>query len=466
MSQLDCPACGASLDASSAADECPFCGESLQHLPTAARDLSAGRPAHHAVTSQRGFFPVEELPTSRHIEVVQDDADRAVLEISGGGSRSTSLLVFAVVWNAIVWPVFLVFAFAASDLPAFVALIPGLMVAIGTGLLYFAVRMRFARTLILLEPERIALQTILFGWKTTKQFALNSNSRASLQVAYEQNGEPVYRVDVCGADGSAKLATALSYEEKQWLAQSINRFLHADETSEMAAATDPRATKGKVIGETAPPLDPAAYVHNGTIQVDEYSDQLLHLSWAPLPPGRLRLVFTAVAVFFLGFSAVATALFTGPQLVRSLTDEDWFSVAFHAPFVLAFLMPSLFGLAIFCGRVHVRLNESHVEIGGGVLFLQYRYRRPLTDVTSVLIADPESSTMLKVTSRTGSSQTMKLIPPGCVLKLAGVPYPIPLTAGHSQQIATDVGGMIRWHLDHCNIVLSDQTVFDTTDRQT
>lgn len=444
------------------ADECPFCGAGLGRKAADPSTVAVDRRGNTLSTHDSRFFPLDDLPGKRRVDVIRDDRQTAILKITGGGRRSTSLLIFAAVWNAIAWPVFIIFAVTADDVPRIATLIPGLLVIVGLGMTYVGLRMKFGQTLVLLESERIALQHILFGWKTTKQFSLDEDSRASLEMAYQQNNEPVYRVEVHGSNGTAKLATSLSYQEKQWLVNGINNFLQGEIAPDLAAAADRRGLPGRVVGEIARPLDPSTYVDNGTVRVDSYSDQLLYLSWKPLPSGKLTLFATAMASGSLIFSAIMIGFFIGPQFVKSVTAQDWFSVAFNLPSLLACLVPSLLGLFVMCARVHVNLNESQIGMGLGVLFLRYQYLRQLTDVTSVVIAEPERSTMLKVTSRSGTSRTVKYIPPGCVVKLEGIKYPIPLTVGHSQQVSADVGGMIRYHLDRFGIVLSDQTVFDTS----
>jgi hypothetical protein len=152
-------------------------------------------------------------------------------------------------------------------------------------------------------------------------------------MAYEQNNESVYRVDVRGSKGTAKLATSLSYQEKQWLVKGINKFLQGESSSDLAAAADPRALADRVVGEIAEPLDPSAYVDDGIVRVDSYSEQLLHLSWKPLPSGKLKLLATVLAVGGLTFSAITIGIFIGPQFVKSITAQDWFSAAFHVPFL-------------------------------------------------------------------------------------------------------------------------------------
>ncbi|MEO2036367.1 MAG: hypothetical protein ABGZ35_30200, partial [Planctomycetaceae bacterium] len=68
------------------------------------------RNSHTTLAIQDGgFFSLDDLPVKCHIDVIQDDRQTAILKITGGGPRSTSLLIFAVVWNAIVWPVFIIF---------------------------------------------------------------------------------------------------------------------------------------------------------------------------------------------------------------------------------------------------------------------------------------------------------------------------------------------------------------------
>jgi hypothetical protein len=222
-----CQSCRASLEddqfASTGVAECPFCGAALP-------DLGAPAVVHPLDSDEQSAEPralVPGLPAGSRVQLMEAGRDRQVIYIPPGGKETTSLGCFALFWNLFM----VVFTGAwlgpagHGGLPIALFLFFGLFWAVGLGMLYFWIRMRFTRTYLLLERERIVVQRVLFGRKTTAETLLGADSKAGLVEAYRSNNVPVHTVTINGIGGTAKFGTPLSRPEKDWFVETINGFL-------------------------------------------------------------------------------------------------------------------------------------------------------------------------------------------------------------------------------------------------
>src|SRR5262249_32651032 len=155
--------------------------------------------------------PLPDLPKESAIRVVESSDDRLVLFIPGGGKQTGGLGCFALVWNGFM---FFFTSLAIVDLlnpgaqqkapPAMACLLLSLFWLVGLGIGWIWIRMKFLRTFLLLERERIIIQEILFGRRKLKETILTSESRAGLVESFQQNDVPVYRIEVAGSNGTAR----------------------------------------------------------------------------------------------------------------------------------------------------------------------------------------------------------------------------------------------------------------------
>ncbi len=225
MRETTCPHCQhrfqpfADRPAKSFADlnqlTCPKCGKSFTFA-----DTTGGKGA----TDLTPEGPFEQPPGSR-IERRPVSASELLFYIPASG-RWGGLLFFAIFWNAISWTVFLAFVFAKShvegDQPPFFVI--GIFPAVGLGLAYAAIRMRFATHLIFLGPEFVRLQRALVR---RKNYDLPTAEIVHVKKAefYKQNYQPVYGIEIGAGKRRIRFGSALSEEEKNWLCWEMRTFL-------------------------------------------------------------------------------------------------------------------------------------------------------------------------------------------------------------------------------------------------
>ena len=174
-----------------------------------------------------------EPPPGVDIQVVKSSADQLVIAVPPGGKKARGLGCFGFIWMAIVVPVSSVFILTddadwdGGNAPSLFVLIPffGLFWAVGIGMIIAWVRMRFTKLFLSVEREQFAIQKTLFGRKKLKKIQLDEKSHAKLIESYSENDVPVYAIQMEGIGQPENFATGLSYEEKRWLANTINQFL-------------------------------------------------------------------------------------------------------------------------------------------------------------------------------------------------------------------------------------------------
>src|SRR5690606_7559307 len=209
--------------------ECPFCQSVLADVAfrdaTTAYSTTIDEPRREspfrATTSVADGGASSNPPVGSRITIVEQTPDHLILVIEAAGWRAKSIIFLAVVWNAVSWIVAGTivgsegFDQADATLPIFFLMIL-LFIAIGLAFAMWAIHLAFARTLILLEHDRVVVQTILFGYKRRKSIDLVATSCARLEVSHEENDRPVYRVAITGPNGKATFGTALSNQDKDW----------------------------------------------------------------------------------------------------------------------------------------------------------------------------------------------------------------------------------------------------------
>src|SRR5262249_31312531 len=137
---------------------------------------------------------------------------------------------FAIIWNSFIGFFFAVLLLAGAkgngppwQMMAFLSV----FLAVGIGLAYFAIKMKFERTLLFIERDRAALRKTLFGRTKTQEVELEKGSVAALALSYEQNDQPVYAVTLNGVGKVLRFGTALSDPEKEWVVDRVNEVIGA-----------------------------------------------------------------------------------------------------------------------------------------------------------------------------------------------------------------------------------------------
>ena len=420
MPQLACPECRAEIKPDLVDDagrvECPFCRHtwSLLDLPQAPCDTAAqeAMPAvSGAASGSTSPLQLPPLPPGSQIQVVEATADRLVVYIPGGGKSASGLGCFVVAWNGAMC-LFTAIILGGmlwgnqNDAPSGLGILIflGLFWAVGLGVGGFWVKMKYERTFLLVDRDRFVIQRVLFNRKRIEETHLTSGSRAALVESYQQNDDPVYRIEVQGSLRAAKFGTALAQSEKDWLVDRINDFLGrsgawALETpptaQERAAAIAdlPASCKncgaplsgGLVKGavtcshcgavfravvtrpEGALPvaivekLVPADLPPDGPICIDEDSRDILQFHYAAGSSSPWRwlvplIAFPVSLAWCSGVSGFVAAAWRIPLLpIRMLF------VAFSSLFLIAGIVPLAIGLVAVRGRTTVRLTPDTLE---------------------------------------------------------------------------------------------------------
>ena len=333
--EAECPRCRAQLDvetlAQSQATTCPFCEADVSAI------LSNWQPAE---TEGLGDTPstgdwgelLRPLPKGSRMRVVQSGRDQLVVFIPPGGSGAESLwwsaLSFAGVLVFITMLFLLTLAAPAQRFQGifFAYLVPllvlGLFWLIALGLGWMAVRLKFAQTLLAVDPQQVVLKTILFGRSRQQELSLANGAECGLRVAYSVNDVPVYAVQVRHEEDAVRFGTNLSQEDKEWLVDEIKHRLgvtgpgsgsttaqavwarHDDPA--ISSTPDSDHSQRNEHSEEVSPLLPPQLPPETSIRLLEETPQSLSF-WFPVMPNRLArllvplfiLLFIICCVFFV-----------------------------------------------------------------------------------------------------------------------------------------------------------------------
>ena len=231
MRPLTCPECRVSLNAgaidSAGVWECTSCGQPLPEVQDEPTEVFL---RDERLTDENGFVTVNDSPPAgSRIEIHESSGERLVVFMPPGGKEARGLGCFATRWNLFMvafTAMWVSFGPLDFDTLAFIAL----FWLIGIGLLIGWLKLKYERTLLLVEPSRVVVQHILFGRKRQKETELYSKSRATLAEAYSQNDVPVYCVAIDGKDRTIRFGTSLSNGEKDWLVDRINALIAPGES--------------------------------------------------------------------------------------------------------------------------------------------------------------------------------------------------------------------------------------------
>ena len=442
-------------------------------------------------------------PPGGKLQIVDQSDSRLVISIPAGGKKARGIGCFAVLWLAITIPISLVFLsvddanWEGGKAPPtiFMLLFFGVFYAVGFGMLYAWVRMRFMQVLVAIEPGRLTIQRTLLGRKKLKRCDLNKDSCAQLVESYSSNDVPVYTVKINTADGDEKFATALSRDEKQWIADTVNRFLGHDVTAGAGLSDDGWPTIcdecggelltgekkrvcslcGKVFTEGD--LDRLA-VGRSRLDVDDDGEGTARITAEPddvipyeLPPnsritierdepGCLQFSYRimlplVLKVFMGGFLLIFSSVWYGfvlSFLFDVLTDpkmggEKWFITAFLSLFLAAGLGPLGMLLALFGGRVRVLVNDMNLTASIGVGPLRKKKSMACSLIRNVGTGPVGTSTS------SGLRGTKTSVLQGVIVRSSD--FPLPLTVSKDEQFNNEVAGLVRYQLKQMGYLQQD-----------
>lgn len=416
MSEPVCPQCRAAINPDLVDDdgrvECPFCNNewSLLELPQSPCETFFSESATGATLSDATSLAksLPALPPGSQIKVVEATDDRLVLYVPGGGKQARGLGCFAIFWNGFMClftPMMLVGVLqgGGNDAPPVLGLVAflGLFWAVGLGMAWFAVKFKYERTFLLVDRDRLVVQRVLFSRKRIEATDLEADSRAALVESYQQNDNPVYRVEVQGTNRAAKFGTSLGDPEKDWLVDRLNDFLGrggawALETpptaAERAAAITaiPRScrhcgapltgdlVKGAVTcthcggvfraAVTRPadalpvvPLEqllPAELPPESPLHVDEDSSDVLQLHYLLASGSAARWLVPLITLPFSLAWYWAVFAFLGGAWQAPFLPVRIVAIVFSIPFLLVGLLPFAAGLVMLRGRTTIKFTPE------------------------------------------------------------------------------------------------------------
>lgn len=376
MPPLVCPECGAGfegeLNEGGEVRRCSSCGADLSISdgtgtvagPADQRDAGFDVAANAVLTRA-----IPELPKESSIRIVESSDDRLVLFIPAGGKRTGGLGFFALVWNGFMTVFTVLMAATALNPgaqqkppPAMAFLFIAVFWLAGLVIAYAWLRMKYLRTFLLLERERIVLQEILFGRKKLKETTLTADSRATLVESYQQNNVSVYRIEVAGSSGTARFGTALADLEKDWVVDRVNEFLGVSIRNDSALA----ASRGplnfpEVCDECDAPLSGQAV--DGVLTCEKCGAK--HEGWTD-PAEDVKVLDSTSPDDELAHQTLRVVATNDEHLVLELKRHPASATGF-----VTFLVTIPIGVAAFCGIAYTifRFFQGGAGVGGIVAVL-------------------------------------------------------------------------------------------------
>ncbi len=418
------------------------------------------------------------VPAGSRLELIEASPDHLLIYVPAGGQRSRGIGFFALLWNAITGVVFAGILAAGAKQQDAPLLIPffGLFWAVGLGMTYWWLRMRFLRMHLLLRRDSLTLQRHLLGRQWMTEALLDEYSSAELIESYKENDNPVYCVAVYGSNRTEKFGTSLSRNEKRWFVATINEFLGVDEPGEQAelsfpahcsacgAAINPKAltrsggshecnycgvlvephaaasaSRTPIANAPIEDVDPLSASFEG-LEVIQSDATALEFQLPLAPAGRTRRIVSLV-VFGFGLCGL---LVTGAVLSQFLKHGGFAVVALAMALgPLAVVVP--LSLAVRRGRIHVRLDREETSVRWGL--------GPL-GITRVVPTESIRGVTLQSNKMTSSGRQRSADIPVCVVLTDRGRFP--LTTWHGQTAASTVAGMLRFQLHRWGHDLSSQ----------
>lgn len=518
MADFTCPQCHAAVESdlieSTGKAECPFCGADLSQIGLPEPAAAATQPELETIeipnstAAPVGQFPA--LPEKSRIKVVEATDSRLVLYIPGGGAQATGIGCFALIWNLFMCAFTPPWVFGmlqgGNNGPPLLFIIPflGLFWAVGLGMAFAWMKMKFQRTFLLLDRDQVALQRVFFNRKRLEETMLTGGSRAELVESYKQNDQPVYRIEIRGKGRNAKFGTALSDDEKNWLVDRINEFLGADGTAPAAEQAAPSADAtaatrnpptavvpvipdscshcgapltGKVEDESltcahcgavfrigaSPPvdvtirdqyerLDSASLPADSPIRIDEDSPEALQFHYLAGSNSPMRWIVPLFAIpFSLAWFAALVFIFGVAWQMPFLPVKIVFTLVL-IPFVLAGLVPLGIGLLSVGGRATIRLTRES---------LTCRWHVSLIGISKSLRTEEIDSVRVEVVKGARQNQRVRGAQPigasdsgKCCLARAGGKK-VYLTFFQDEPVARQIASLLRTRLEDMGHKLRD-----------
>lgn len=492
MPQIICPECGAGMQPGdgSAGGRCSSCGADLKvsDLGNSPDQRDAG---FDTTTGPAITRALPALPDASKLRVIESSDDRLILFIPGGGKQATGLGCFSLFWNAFMVLFTSLWIGAAlnnggngqPDAPWFAYPFIGVFWLIGLGMGWIWLRMKFQRTILLLERERVVLQHILFGRRRLIETTIGPGSQAELVESYKQNDKPVYRIEITGPESPARFGTALSDPEKDWIVDRVNEFLGVptfdnqapgtsagplvfpEECDECDAPLSGHAINGVLTCEKCgakhegwpDPTDQVAVLDatspddelaHQTLRVVESTDERLMIELRRQPNSPQGFVASLVGIP-MAFVAVCGAAY---GIIGNRVAQGG-----AGPFGLAALIPVLaFGTLIlvlilyaFYGRTEIDLTRERLICRWRAGIFRYSRTFPTQEITSVRVEDLSQSRQPRRRRIRGGPTPSGVCT--CVVRASGGKM-IPLTILQTNACSREVERLIRGKLTEWDLL--------------
>jgi len=362
-------------------------------------------------------------PEGSSIEILEESAERLVLFIPAGPKRGRELGCFGVMWTTITAIITAGFASGIGQpggpgAAQLLFLVPFWLA--GLLVLYFSLKMRHTRTLLLVEPARAVLQQTFFGRTKTRETTLAPGEPAMLVESYRQNKVPVDAVCLKGDPRPLKFATALETGEKAWIVDRLNAFLGVAPADDPSAAPVPTwflpetctscgvALPSSTAGlqELACPL--CGVINKGKMRLIESGPSDTRSAAGEFPSDRVTIddqtpdvlefhmrVFENAAMRRGSAVTFALVALVWNSIIGTFVWATLFSAKFNAGsfLTLAFLLPfvaiglAIAGAAVFiaAGRLRVRLDRETLTASWGVGPLSYSKSFATESITHVTV---------------------------------------------------------------------------------
>jgi len=228
---------------------CPQCGRKPDRSPENMATL------YHCDACGSDALPAEWMPNSGAVPVVDPDDIPAETRITREGLQPGNciwhipatgkfgfFLFFGLFWTAITAAVSSAFLFGTpaegQDVrPWFIYPFFAIFWSVGLGMLYAALRNKYARHRITVTRDLVTLRREMFGRIKEKSLVTTQVESVAQVVFYQQNYQPVYGVEIRGHGGKLRFGTTLTDEEKAWLVADIKRAVFGE--SSIASSHSP-----------------------------------------------------------------------------------------------------------------------------------------------------------------------------------------------------------------------------------
>jgi len=340
--------------------------------------------------------------------------------------------------------------------------------SVGLGMLYVALKMKFESLMLCLEPDRLSIQRSFLGQKMST-IQLREDSKARLQVSYEENDVPVYRIEIDGVSKKEKFGTALSRVEKQWLAQTINRFLGHEESRDSQAGADRFCRKcgtqlliseekrvcpdcGEVYFDDDDETDDSSFRTAKSLPtpddvapkdlpagcgltVEDDSGERLTVSFLLNPNTTLRVIIGGMCLSFSLVWFGVTGFMAWSAIMDAAPGSEIFVVFILFMGCFGF-GPLLIGLAIAFGRALVTTGRESLSVRYHIGPIGFTRKVATDSVQDVVLAEGAVVT--------SSSNPIPRVLPSVKVETTG--KPLVLTLGSKESISHNLCGIVRYQL--------------------